>query len=192
MTAALAFTPADGWTTDDLDAMPEDGLRRELIDGVLHMPPTPHESHQTMAMLLGARLYASRPSELHVTQAVEVRINRQRSLIPDVMVVDATAAARNPSHFAPSEVVLAIEIVSPTSRAIDRVLKPSLYAEAGIPYYWRIEPGGTTVVHTYALDLGSGLYRPTGEHDHAIQVDAPWAISIPISEITSQPTGNRS
>jgi hypothetical protein len=37
MTAALEFTPADGWTTDGLDAMPEDGLRRELIDGVLHV-----------------------------------------------------------------------------------------------------------------------------------------------------------
>src|SRR5215471_2476245 len=134
MTAALEFPPADGWTTDDLDAMPDDGHRRELIDGVLYMPPTPHDSHQTMAGLLMARLYASCPAELHVTQAVEIRINRQRSLIPDVMVVDAAAARLNPARYTPADVVLAIEIVSPTSRAVDRVLKPALYAEAGIPY----------------------------------------------------------
>ena len=189
MTAALEFTPADGWTTDDLDAMPEDGRRRELIDGVLHMPPTPHHSHQTMAGLLMARLHAACPAELEATQAVEVRINRQRSLIPDVMVVDAAAAAHNPAKYSPSEVVLVIEIVSPTSKAIDRVLKPALYAEAGIPYYWRIEPGDPTVVHSYALDLGSGLYRPTGEHDRVIEVDAPWAISIQIADITSRRSG---
>lgn len=192
MTAALEFTPADGWTTDDLDAMPEDGRRRELIDGVLHTPPTPHHSHQTMAGLLMARLHATCPAELDVTQAVEVRINRQRSLIPDAMVVDAAAAAKNPARYAPSEVVLAIEIVSPTSKAIDRVLKPALYAEAGIPYYWRIEPGDPTIVHTCALDLSTGLYRQTGEYSSLVEVDVPWAISIPISEITSRASGRPS
>lgn len=186
MTAALDFPPADGWTTDDLDAMPDDGHRRELIDGVLYMPPTPHESHQTMAAFLTVRLSTTCPAELHVTQAVEIRINRQRSLIPDVMVVDMAAARRNPAKFAPAEVVLAVEIVSPTSRAVDRVLKPALYAEAGIPHYWRIEPGRPTVVHTHVLDLGTGLYRPAGEHDTTIEVDAPWSLSIPIAEITSR------
>ena len=35
MTAALSdLPPADGWTTDDLDALPDDGVRRELLDGV--------------------------------------------------------------------------------------------------------------------------------------------------------------
>lgn len=186
MTAALEFPPADGWTTDDLDAMPDDGHRRELIDGVLYMPPTPHESHQTMAAFLTVRLSTTCPAELHVTQAVEVRISRQRALIPDVMVVDMAAARRYPSKFAPADVVLAVEIVSPTSRAIDRVLKPALYAEACIPYYWRIEPGRPTVVHTHTLDLGTGLYRSTGEHDSTIEVDAPWTLSIPITEITSR------
>ena len=42
MTAALSVNPpAGGWTTDDLDALPEDGLRRELLDGVLLVPPPP-------------------------------------------------------------------------------------------------------------------------------------------------------
>ncbi|MEE6305713.1 hypothetical protein V1634_02540 [Plantactinospora veratri] len=43
MTAALndPYPPAGGWTTDDLDAMPDDGHRRELLDGVLIMSPSP-------------------------------------------------------------------------------------------------------------------------------------------------------
>jgi len=43
VSAALTegFPPVDGWTTDDLDELPEDGHRRELIDGVLIMTPSP-------------------------------------------------------------------------------------------------------------------------------------------------------
>ncbi|MEV4828255.1 hypothetical protein ACQP2H_27585 [Micromonospora sp. CA-248260] len=46
MTAALQsdHPPEGGWTTDDLDALPEDGRRRELLDGVLIVPPPPPAS----------------------------------------------------------------------------------------------------------------------------------------------------
>lgn len=55
MTAALTegFPPVDGWTTDDLDELPEDGRRRELIDGVLIMTPSSSYAHQTLAGRLG-------------------------------------------------------------------------------------------------------------------------------------------
>ena len=50
MTAALSdFPPADGWTTDDLAASPDDGPRRELLDGVLLVSPGPTHMHQLMA-----------------------------------------------------------------------------------------------------------------------------------------------
>ena len=54
-----AFPPPGGWTTDDLDALPEDGRRRELIDGVLIMAPSPTTDHQTMAWRLAAALDAT-------------------------------------------------------------------------------------------------------------------------------------
>ena len=75
MLAALteAFPPPGGWTTDDLDELPEDGHRRELIDGVLIMPRTPSSTHQTIAMRLGVALEATCPAHLNITQAVEVR-----------------------------------------------------------------------------------------------------------------------
>ena len=42
MSAALSEVPPyDGWTTDDLATLPEDGVRRELLDGVLHVSPSP-------------------------------------------------------------------------------------------------------------------------------------------------------
>jgi hypothetical protein len=41
MTAAMSdLPPADGWTLDDLEAVPDDGVHRELLDGVVHVSPT--------------------------------------------------------------------------------------------------------------------------------------------------------
>jgi Uma2 family endonuclease len=139
MTPALADMPEDAWTTFDLDDMPEDGRRRELIDGVLHMPPTPSAHHQTLAMLLGARLHASCPRDFRVTQAVEVRLTTLRCLIPDVLVVTPVARRKFMNIYHAQEVVLAVEIVSPTSLIVDRVTTPPLCAEAGIPHFWRVE-----------------------------------------------------
>ena len=80
MIAALSdHPPSDAWTTDDLDALPEDGFRRELLDGALLLSPSPTDIHQVIAMRLGVALEDSCPEDLHVTQAVEVRINPRRA-----------------------------------------------------------------------------------------------------------------
>jgi Uma2 family endonuclease len=174
--------PAPGeWTTDDLDALPDDGRRHELIDGVPIVSPSPTIGHQRIAMLLGAALDSLCPPELAVTQAVDVRINRRRSLTPDVLVATADATERNVSHYLPTEVVLVVEIVSPGSLAMDRIMKPALYAEAGIPHFWRVETDGGVRVATYRLDVGTDVYTSTGEFDDVIDVTLPFAMSLPIA-----------
>jgi Uma2 family endonuclease len=186
VTAALSEfrPPAGGWTTDDLDALPEDGIRRELIDGVIFVSPSPTVNHQIIAGRLMVALEETCPEEWVVTQGVEIRISRVRSLTQDVLVTTAAAAARNPSKFQPHEVVLAVEIVSPTSRAMDRLMKPALYAQAGVPFYWRVEFEDDIVVHTHRLDPGREIYAPTGEHASTIESDQPWPISIPVARLT--------
>ncbi len=177
--------PGSGdWTTDDLDALPEDGVRREIIDGVLIVSPSPTTFHQTMAFRLCAALDAVCPPEFYVTQGVEIGIGRRRSLTPDVLVSTAQGAARNPHRFQPHEVALAVEIVSPSSVTMDRVTKPALYAQAEIPFYWRIETEDGIVVHTHVLDPVAQVYRPTGTFDHVVEVDQPWEIRLPITSCT--------
>lgn len=186
MTAALADIepPEGGWTTDDLDRLPEDGRRRELIDGVLIVSPSPTNIHQVISARLVVALEESCPPEYEVTQAVEVRASKRRSFIPDVLVTTAEAAARGPHWFLPHEVLLAVEIVSPSSVTLDRVAKPALYAEAGIPYYWRVETDGGIAAHTYRIDPSAGVYLPTGEHTEAVETDQPWALTIPMARLT--------
>jgi Uma2 family endonuclease len=176
--------PPDGWTTDDLDRLSEGGRRRELIDGVVLVGPPPAPPHHQVIGLLCDALHAVCPPEFTVARQVEVRFNARRCLIPDVEVIRAVSGPRRTSWFAPREVVLAVEIVDPTSLVMDRVTKPAMYAAAGIPYYWRVETDGGIEVSTYRLDLVEEVYRQTGEFRDTVNVPVPWPIKIPITEIT--------
>jgi Uma2 family endonuclease len=176
--------PPDGWTTDDLDRLSGDGHRRELIDGVVLLSPPPGPVHQSVVDLLGAKLTSLSPAGHQVMRGVEVRFNERRCFIPDVAVILGGAGPRHTSWLAPREVLIAIEIVGPTSLLMDRIAKPALYAAAGIPYYWRVEIDGGIEVSTYRLDLVEEVYRQTGEFRDAVDVPVPWRIRIPIAEIT--------
>ncbi|TDC42804.1 Uma2 family endonuclease [Micromonospora sp. KC213] len=187
MTAAMhdEFPPPGEWTTDDLDRLPDDGRRRpELLDGNLLMSPSPRRLHQSIAGRLMAALEETCPADLDVTQGVEVRISRRRSFIPDLLVTELDASVRNPSQYRPNEVLLVVEIVSEGSRSIDRVLKPALYAEADIPYFWRIETEAGIVVHAHKLDPVKQIYVEQARMTDGILLPEPWEMDIPLARIT--------
>ncbi|WP_405091269.1 Uma2 family endonuclease [Micromonospora sp. NBC_01392] len=176
--------PVGGWTTDHLDLLPEDGRRRELVDGAMLLSLR-GQTHQSIAALLMVALHEDCPAGYDVTQAVGVRLDRDRFFIPDVLVTTAAAAAREPSRYEPHEVVLAVEIVSPRTISIDRVLKPALYAQAGIPFHWRIEiEDGGLVVHTYKIDPVHEVYTETGRWTKFVDTGEPFPVNLPISRIT--------
>lgn len=172
------------WTTDDLDAMGETSRHLEILDGTLLVSPTPTNVHQTVAGRLMTALFDTCPEHLDVTQNVEVRISRLRSFVPDVLVVTAAAGSRRTAVFAPHEVVLAVEVVSPSSRTIDAVTKATAYAEAGIENYWRVETEGAVVVHTYRLDEAAGRYVETGTHADTLVVEHPWPLQLPVTKLS--------
>jgi Uma2 family endonuclease len=77
--------------------------------------------------------------------------------VPDVVVL-RPAANLDAAFVDPADVALVVEVESPTSRRLDRHIKPALYAEAGIEAYRRIErtSNGPTA-HLYTLTK-SGKY----------------------------------
>jgi len=59
--------PRDGeWTFEDLDALPDDGLQYELVDGVLLVTPAPVPRHQRAVLRLAVLLTESCPGDLEV------------------------------------------------------------------------------------------------------------------------------
>lgn len=170
--------PPGGWTVDDLDALPESHHRYELTDGTLSVSPSPSSLHQAVAGRLMVRLESLAPPPFIVTQAVEIRFGRQLSRIPDLLVVHSETPARH--WFAPAEVLVAIEIESPGSHVEDRATKPALYAQYGIPHYWRLELDPPRVT-TYERGHGDNYHiDPASDR---LTVDEPFEIDLAVSDV---------
>ena len=133
---------AERFTIADLEAIPDDGLHRELLDGVLFVNPLAASPHQVVAMrcVLQLARYLEATSVGTVLSPGRVLLGDHTALEPDVLVLPGTAAeAARPwtDHPAP---LLVVEIVSPASRQIDYLLKRVSYASRGVGEYWIVDP----------------------------------------------------
>ena len=146
------------WTVDDLDRLPDDGLQYELLDGILLVSPAPMLRHQRAAARLHLLLAPACPDDLEVYFApVDWRPDLRTSLQPDLLVVRREdLEERNLTR----PLVLAVEVLSPSSRRKDAVLKRSKYQDSGIGHYWIVDPAGPSIL---ALELVDGTYRTVGE-----------------------------
>ena len=145
------------WTIEDVEALPETGnhAHYEILEpGVLTVSPAPGTFHQRASYnLRGILAAAGRAAglDVDVLEAVNLEIPGQRLTMPDIVVVGGAVADTNPIRYQPSAVRLVVEIVSPGSTATDRALKPQLYADARIPFYWRLELEPTPMLFPYTL-----------------------------------------
>lgn len=129
--------------------------RVELLDGALLVSPSARLRHQRLSSRLWAALDAAVPPGLEVLEAINVRVGPGKILIPDLAVVavpglDSTVCEA-------TDVVLVVEITSPGNAAVDRAVKPQLYAQAGVPHYLRIELGEADP-HALVYRLERGHY----------------------------------
>ncbi|HET9255573.1 MAG TPA: Uma2 family endonuclease [Pseudonocardiaceae bacterium] len=175
------FSSAGEFTVDDLERMPEDGLRYELLDGTLLVSPAPGVWHQEVVLELAIRLRAACPPELHVVIApFEWRGNRWTALQPDVLVARrADLLAVTGGKFLAEPPVLAVEVLSPSTRRIDRLSKLSAYEEAGVASYWLVDPDPETP-SLHALDLVDGRYAEAGcpSGEQAWQARRPFPVTV--------------
>ncbi|MGQ5262972.1 Uma2 family endonuclease [Micromonospora sp. ZYX-F-536] len=121
------------YTVEDLLNLPDDAPRIELVDGVIQVTPSPTLGHQDICGLLWLWLRSHAPAGFRAAQAVGVRLSANTSRQPDVLLCRAEVPSDR-SMLRPADVGLAVEIVSPGTRRIDRFAKPGEYAAAGIPF----------------------------------------------------------
>jgi len=182
MSEALLLPIHESWTFADLKELPDDGYRYEIIDGILIVSPAPTPRHQSIAHLLSVLLQGAVPKHLRIIPAAGVLLESPDPtlyLSPDLLVVRAAAVTDEAQNLDPADVLLAVEIVSPSTGRYDRVTKRDVYAELGIRNYWVVEsrqPGSIL-----ALTLGpSGTYVATAEAsgDDELVVDQPFPVRI--------------
>lgn len=168
--------PARPFTYADLEAMPDDGYRREIIDGILIVSRSPVPRHQTVAFRLAVALDRVRPADLQVFMApLDVVLAEDTAMEPDVLVARrADLTERN----LPAAPVLAVEVLSPSTRLIDLNVKHERFQRGGCPSYWTIDPGtdadGPTI---RAWELHDGAYvlvtEAAGEGEFHVELPFP-------------------
>lgn len=148
-----------GLTWADLQQFPEDGKRREIIDGVLHVTPSPFMRHQRVVGRIFVELDAVlRPSggEAFVSP-LDVIFDQFNVVEPDVLAI---APERPPLpgdqhvYVVPD---LAVEVSSRSTKGVDRIKKRALYERFGVREYWIVDLDHD-VIEAYAL--GEGGYGP--------------------------------
>ena len=158
------------FTLADRDAMPDDGCRYDLVDGALIVTPAPIAAHQLVQTALVVLLHAALPPE-----AVLLAAPFDVALLPGVvMQPDVLVARRSDLSLAnlPGPPLLAVEIVSPSSRRFDRGLRRDLHEEAGTPAYWVVDPHE---VRLQAWDLRDGRYVQVAD----VSGDEPFHATVP-------------
>ena len=131
-------------TVDDLDAMPEDGNRYEVIEGELFVSRAPGLPHQLVSVnvLYELRKYLDQHSIGTVVPTPGLILSKYSGVIPDIVFFThargAEIIANDRLNAAPE---LVIEILSPgrENLARDRVAKRQLYAKHSVREYWIVD-----------------------------------------------------
>ncbi|SFP52199.1 Endonuclease, Uma2 family (restriction endonuclease fold) [Amycolatopsis arida] len=153
------------WTIADVEALADAGdhSRYELLTpGVLTASPAPGFPHQRASRRLANALEQAAltaGAAVEVLEAVNVEAPRGRLAVPDIAVIEREFAATDPTRCPPGTVLAVVEIVSPGSEPHDRLIKPQLYADTGIAFYWRFEL--TPEPHIVVSELRRGQYIET-------------------------------
>jgi Uma2 family endonuclease len=170
------------WTVDDLDGLPDDGLQYELLDGMLLVTPAPVPLHQRAVSRLLILLHASCPPELEIFPApLDWRPHPKTSLQPDLLII--RRADFDPYRLTP-DLLLAVEVLSPSTRRKDRLLKRSAHEDGGIASYWIVDPQEPSIL---ALDLMDGRFEIAGEArgEQPLTLRRPFEVTLVPTELVS-------
>ena len=178
---------ADGFTVQQwLEFDGAGDLRVELIDGALVVNPAPVPRHNRVAQRLlrlldDATAASGLTADLTASGVISPGMQPEQGPIPDILVVRADLDIDDLTVVQAADVTLVVEVLSPSSRHVDRVRKFELYARMGIANYWIVDPGDPVTVTTHIL--GGGVYRQA----KSASGDEPLVVSEPC-EVTLTPS----
>lgn len=163
------------FTRADLESMPDDGRRYELVDGCLLVTPAPGHLHQRAVGELFVLLRAAAPQDVEVlTGPFAVVPADDTELQPDVLVGRRAGFTAKDLPEAP---LLAVEILSRSTRSFDLGAKRERYERAGTLAYWVFDP---EAVRLRAWDLRAGAYVEVADvsGDEAYAATVPFAVTV--------------
>jgi Uma2 family endonuclease len=180
-------------TEDAYERLPEQVRRSlEVIDGHAMLCRSGSNEHSIIGRRLANFLEAARPQEpcTRVVTDVEMYYRQRRSdrqtfsfRRPDVALYRCYDEDRN---LTTSDVMLAIEFVSPRSEYVDTVDKVAEYGHEGIPVYLVVHSGSdrkVKFIQEYRLDWAGGNYRIVATHQDTLYLSEPFKVVAPFVDL---------
>ncbi|MGR8010476.1 Uma2 family endonuclease [Streptomyces hypolithicus] len=138
------FTPPAGFT------------HPEISEGQFVMMMSPRPRHQVTAKDITEQLDPQLPDGIRAYEATDTDDDTLGKLrIPDIVVTSREAMLADDT-LDPREIVLAIEIVSPSNPDNDYVTKASDYPAMGIEHYLIVDPRNGTWTYQWGIDSSGG------------------------------------
>lgn len=173
---------ANDWTAEMVRALPDDGIRYEVVDGELLVTPAPQLPHQSVVGELFARVreyLRSQKVAYQFLSPADVELDPRTLVQPDLFVVP-TAERKPRSWTEMGDLLLAVEVLSPGTARYDRQVKRRRYQRAGIPEYWIVDPDARLFER----------WRPGDERPEILLTEIAWQppgatapLSIDIAEL---------
>jgi Uma2 family endonuclease len=145
----------------DYVATPDDGKRYEIVEGDLYVTPSPSPMHQRVSRRLQRQLesYFHERSIGEVFNApIDLILTDHNVMVPDLVVVSSPDLISKRGIEGPP--LLIVEILSPSTRRLDRGAKARRYAESGVEHYWIVDPENKRLE---CHRLAERVFRPVAE-----------------------------
>jgi Uma2 family endonuclease len=139
---------ATRWTADMVRALPDDGNRYEVVDGELLVTPAPTWTHQRVVrellLLLGPYVAAQGIGEILPSPA-DIELDSHGLVQPDLFVQGLVDGRLPAGWNVGAPLLLAIEVLSPSTARADRTIKRRRFQRARIPEYWIVDPDARVI-----------------------------------------------
>ena len=144
------------WSTADVRALIDESRpwpRYELIDGELLVTPSPGNEHQIAVGAIFVLLYTYLAREqvgVAITSPADLELRPGTITQPDAFVVPVGGASSADGAWGWSDIhslLLAVEVISPSSIRTDRITKREYYLDVGVPDYFIVDVHARMVEH---------------------------------------------
>lgn len=165
-----------GWNYASYAALPDDGLRHQIVDGDHFMNPAPNLYHQVISKRMQFQLYSEielKEQGVVFNAPCDLQLSEVDIVQPDLIVI----LQSNYNILTASKILgvpdLIVEILSPSNPELDLTIKRELYQRFGVPEYWIVSPEEQTVTQ---LHLVEGEYLDTVHSDLISMLRPPGAL----------------
>jgi Uma2 family endonuclease len=179
--------PSTKLTYADLEQLPDDGLRHEIIDGEHYVTASPVMRHQRISrrLFIAIQTYLDAQPRGEVFYApVDVVMSFHDVVVPDLIYISHSRAHLITAKNLQGSPDLVIEILSPSTRPRDERLKRDLYERMDVEEYWLADPDRNTLT-VYRRQAGQFLPPATLAAGDAVSTPLLPDFALPLATVFS-------